>query len=45
MLEKARAVMPAKPAAPTKAGGGKDSAEPSRSASGVWLHEELGHLK
>ncbi|XP_035011741.2 cytoskeleton-associated protein 5 isoform X3 [Hippoglossus stenolepis] len=33
MLEKARAVMPAKPAAPTKAGGGKDSAEPSRSAS------------
>lgn len=34
MLEKARAVMPAKPAAPAKAGGGKGSAEPSRSASG-----------
>ncbi|XP_060931884.1 cytoskeleton-associated protein 5 isoform X3 [Limanda limanda] len=33
MLEKARAVMPAKPAAPTKAGGGKDSAEPSRASS------------
>ncbi|CAB1460305.1 unnamed protein product [Pleuronectes platessa] len=33
MLEKARAVMPAKPAAPTKAGGGKDSSEPSRAAS------------
>ncbi|XP_069384221.1 cytoskeleton-associated protein 5 isoform X6 [Paralichthys olivaceus] len=33
MLEKARAVMPAKPAAPAKAGGGKDSAEPSRAAS------------
>uniref|UniRef100_A0AAQ6AIL5 TOG domain-containing protein n=1 Tax=Amphiprion ocellaris TaxID=80972 RepID=A0AAQ6AIL5_AMPOC len=34
MLEKARAVMPAKPAAPAKAGG-KGSAETSRSASGV----------
>ncbi|XP_036963787.1 cytoskeleton-associated protein 5 isoform X2 [Acanthopagrus latus] len=33
MLEKARAVMPAKPAAPAKAGGGKSSSEPSRSAS------------
>ncbi|XP_029289078.1 cytoskeleton-associated protein 5 isoform X2 [Cottoperca gobio] len=33
MLEKARAVMPAKPAAPSKAGGGKGSAEPSRDAS------------
>nr|XP_046250377.1 cytoskeleton-associated protein 5 isoform X2 [Scatophagus argus] len=33
MLEKARAVMPAKPAAPAKAGGGKGSAEPSRTAS------------
>lgn len=33
MLEKARALMPAKPAAPAKAGGGKGSAEPSRSAS------------
>ncbi|KAM9352297.1 cytoskeleton-associated protein 5 [Symphorus nematophorus] len=33
MLEKARAVMPAKPAAPAKAGGGKGSAEASRSAS------------
>ncbi|XP_026220728.1 cytoskeleton-associated protein 5 isoform X3 [Anabas testudineus] len=34
MLEKARAVMPAKPAAPAvKAGGGKGPAEPSRSAS------------
>ncbi|KAK5868077.1 hypothetical protein PBY51_012522 [Eleginops maclovinus] len=33
MLEKARAVMPAKPAAPAKAGGGKSSAEPSRAAS------------
>ncbi|XP_035520994.1 cytoskeleton-associated protein 5 [Morone saxatilis] len=33
MLEKARAVMPAKPAAPAKAGGGKGSAEPSRAAS------------
>uniref|UniRef100_A0AAQ4PNR4 Cytoskeleton associated protein 5 n=1 Tax=Gasterosteus aculeatus aculeatus TaxID=481459 RepID=A0AAQ4PNR4_GASAC len=30
MLEKARAVMPAKPAAPAKAGGGRGSAEPSR---------------
>uniref|UniRef100_A0A3B4WQQ0 Cytoskeleton associated protein 5 n=1 Tax=Seriola lalandi dorsalis TaxID=1841481 RepID=A0A3B4WQQ0_SERLL len=35
MLEKARTVMPAKPAAPAKAGGGKGSAEPSRAASGV----------
>lgn len=34
MLEKARAVMPAKPAAPAKAGGGKSSGE-SRSASGL----------
>ncbi|XP_067356900.1 cytoskeleton-associated protein 5 isoform X3 [Channa argus] len=33
MLEKARTVMPAKPAAPAKAGGGKASAESSRSAS------------
>ncbi|XP_073327582.1 cytoskeleton-associated protein 5 isoform X2 [Pagrus major] len=33
MLEKARAVMPAKPAAPAKTGGGKGSGEPSRSAS------------
>ncbi|XP_034734167.1 cytoskeleton-associated protein 5 isoform X1 [Etheostoma cragini] len=33
MLEKARAVMPAKPAAPAKSGGGKGSAEPSRAAS------------
>ncbi|XP_040894038.1 cytoskeleton-associated protein 5 isoform X2 [Toxotes jaculatrix] len=33
MLEKARALMPAKPAAPAKAGGGKGSAEPSRAAS------------
>nr|XP_020441313.1 cytoskeleton-associated protein 5 isoform X2 [Monopterus albus] len=33
MLEKARAVMPAKPAAPAKIGGGKSSAEKSRSAS------------
>ncbi|XP_026166581.1 cytoskeleton-associated protein 5 isoform X2 [Mastacembelus armatus] len=33
MLEKARAVMPAKPAAPVKTGGGKATAEPSRSAS------------
>ncbi|XP_015239283.1 PREDICTED: cytoskeleton-associated protein 5 [Cyprinodon variegatus] len=33
MLEKARAVMPAKPAAPAKAGGGKGSAEPSRAPS------------
>ncbi|XP_039663867.1 cytoskeleton-associated protein 5 isoform X3 [Perca fluviatilis] len=33
MLEKARAVMPAKPAAPAKTGGGKGSAEPSRAAS------------
>ncbi|XP_070827675.1 cytoskeleton-associated protein 5 isoform X1 [Chaetodon trifascialis] len=33
MLEKARAVMPAKPAAPAKPGGGKSSAEPSRAAS------------
>ncbi|CAK6966389.1 cytoskeleton-associated protein 5 isoform X3 [Scomber scombrus] len=33
MLEKARTVMPAKPAAPAKAGGGKGSAEPSRAAS------------
>ncbi|XP_038561240.1 cytoskeleton-associated protein 5 isoform X3 [Micropterus salmoides] len=33
MLEKARAVMPAKPAAPAKAGGGKGSGEPSRAAS------------
>ncbi|XP_030282809.1 cytoskeleton-associated protein 5 isoform X2 [Sparus aurata] len=33
MLEKARAVMPAKLAAPAKTGGGKSSAEPSRSAS------------
>ena len=33
MLEKARAVMPAKPAAPAKAGG-KGSAETGRSASG-----------
>uniref|UniRef100_A0A3P8QBW8 TOG domain-containing protein n=1 Tax=Astatotilapia calliptera TaxID=8154 RepID=A0A3P8QBW8_ASTCA len=30
MLEKARAVMPAKPAAPAKTGGGKGSAEPNR---------------
>ena len=36
MLEKARAVMPAKPAAPAKAGGGKSSSEPSRSASGLY---------
>lgn len=34
MLEKARAVMPAKPAAPAKSGGGKGSAEPSRAQSG-----------
>ncbi|KAF0040869.1 hypothetical protein F2P81_006767 [Scophthalmus maximus] len=34
MLEKARAVMPAKPAAPAKAGGGKGSAETSRAPSG-----------
>uniref|UniRef100_A0A3Q4GPQ5 Cytoskeleton associated protein 5 n=1 Tax=Neolamprologus brichardi TaxID=32507 RepID=A0A3Q4GPQ5_NEOBR len=33
MLEKARAVMPAKPAAPAKTGGGKGSAEPNRAAS------------
>ncbi|XP_037539224.1 cytoskeleton-associated protein 5 [Nematolebias whitei] len=33
MLEKARAVMPAKPAAPAKSGGGKGSAEPSRAQS------------
>ncbi|KAI4823326.1 hypothetical protein KUCAC02_011919, partial [Chaenocephalus aceratus] len=33
MLEKARAVMPDKPAAAAKAGGGKGSAEPSRAAS------------
>ncbi|XP_044048307.1 cytoskeleton-associated protein 5 isoform X3 [Siniperca chuatsi] len=33
MLEKARAVMPAKPIAPAKTGGGKGSAEPSRAAS------------
>uniref|UniRef100_A0A671X884 Cytoskeleton associated protein 5 n=1 Tax=Sparus aurata TaxID=8175 RepID=A0A671X884_SPAAU len=33
MLEKARAVMPAKLAAPAKTGGGKSSAEPSRSDS------------
>uniref|UniRef100_A0A4W6F1G5 Cytoskeleton associated protein 5 n=1 Tax=Lates calcarifer TaxID=8187 RepID=A0A4W6F1G5_LATCA len=33
MLEKARAVMPAKPAAPAKSGGGKGSAELSRAAS------------
>ncbi|XP_035499195.2 cytoskeleton-associated protein 5 isoform X1 [Scophthalmus maximus] len=33
MLEKARAVMPAKPAAPAKAGGGKGSAETSRAPS------------
>ncbi|XP_059190336.1 cytoskeleton-associated protein 5 isoform X1 [Centropristis striata] len=33
MLEKARAVMPAKPAAPAKSGGGKGSAEQSRAAS------------
>ncbi|XP_075998048.1 cytoskeleton-associated protein 5 isoform X2 [Genypterus blacodes] len=34
LLEKARAVMPAKPAAPAKVGGGKNSAEPSRPSSG-----------
>ncbi|XP_039988219.1 cytoskeleton-associated protein 5 isoform X2 [Xiphias gladius] len=33
MLEKARAVVPAKPAAPAKTGGGKGSAEPGRAAS------------
>lgn len=33
MLEKARTVMPAKPAAPAKTGGGKGSAEPSRAPS------------
>ncbi|XP_056271762.1 cytoskeleton-associated protein 5 isoform X2 [Pseudoliparis swirei] len=33
MLEKARALVPAKPAAPAKAGGGRGSAEPSRAAS------------
>uniref|UniRef100_A0A8C5NGM2 TOG domain-containing protein n=1 Tax=Gouania willdenowi TaxID=441366 RepID=A0A8C5NGM2_GOUWI len=33
MLEKARAVMPAKPAAPAKAGGGKGSSETSRPPS------------
>uniref|UniRef100_A0A3P8S510 Cytoskeleton associated protein 5 n=1 Tax=Amphiprion percula TaxID=161767 RepID=A0A3P8S510_AMPPE len=38
MLEKARAVMPAKPAAPAKAGG-KGSAETSRSASGVSMFD------
>uniref|UniRef100_A0A8D0DHF2 Cytoskeleton associated protein 5 n=1 Tax=Sander lucioperca TaxID=283035 RepID=A0A8D0DHF2_SANLU len=36
MLEKARAVMPAKPAPPAKNGGGKGSAEPSRAASGLY---------
>lgn len=36
MLEKARAVMPAKPAAPAKSGGVKGPAEPSRAASGLW---------
>lgn len=34
MLEKARAVMPAKPAAPAKAGGGKGSADLGGTASG-----------
>uniref|UniRef100_A0A8C2X274 Cytoskeleton associated protein 5 n=1 Tax=Cyclopterus lumpus TaxID=8103 RepID=A0A8C2X274_CYCLU len=43
MLEKARALMPAKPAAPAKAGGGRGSAEPSRAASG--LNEYLEQLK
>ncbi|XP_030586649.1 cytoskeleton-associated protein 5 isoform X4 [Archocentrus centrarchus] len=33
MLEKARGLMPAKPAAPAKTGGGKGSAEPSRAVS------------
>ncbi|XP_034541415.1 cytoskeleton-associated protein 5 isoform X2 [Notolabrus celidotus] len=33
MLEKARAVMPAKPAAPARAGGGKSSAEPRASSA------------
>uniref|UniRef100_A0A671X680 Cytoskeleton associated protein 5 n=1 Tax=Sparus aurata TaxID=8175 RepID=A0A671X680_SPAAU len=35
MLEKARAVMPAKLAAPAKTGGGKSSAEPSRSTEHI----------
>uniref|UniRef100_A0AAQ5ZNE7 TOG domain-containing protein n=1 Tax=Amphiprion ocellaris TaxID=80972 RepID=A0AAQ5ZNE7_AMPOC len=44
MLEKARAVMPAKPAAPAKAGG-KGSAETSRSASGVSVKKPPGKGK
>lgn len=36
LLDKARTVMPAKPAAPAKSGGVKGSAEPSRAASGGW---------
>lgn len=37
MLEKARAVMPAKPAAPVKSGSAKGSGEPSRPSSGQFL--------
>lgn len=37
MLEKARAVMPAKPAAPVKSGSAKGSGEPSRASSGQFL--------
>uniref|UniRef100_A0A8D3B630 Cytoskeleton associated protein 5 n=1 Tax=Scophthalmus maximus TaxID=52904 RepID=A0A8D3B630_SCOMX len=42
MLEKARAVMPAKPAAPAKAGGGKGSAETSRAPSGSCEQSKSG---
>lgn len=37
MLEKARAVMPAKPAAPVKAGAAKGPGEASRASSGQFL--------
>lgn len=41
MLEKARAVMPAKPAGPAKAGSGKGSGEPSRASSVSRSTEDL----
>uniref|UniRef100_A0A8C5I5R7 TOG domain-containing protein n=1 Tax=Gouania willdenowi TaxID=441366 RepID=A0A8C5I5R7_GOUWI len=44
MLEKARAVMPAKPAAPAKAGGGKGSSETSRAPSG-WSQSACDDLE
>uniref|UniRef100_A0A8C5CAA3 TOG domain-containing protein n=1 Tax=Gadus morhua TaxID=8049 RepID=A0A8C5CAA3_GADMO len=41
MLEKARAVMPAKPAAPSKAGDGAGKAPGSKAAAGQWKPDQI----